>query len=317
VHHQGGDLTDTQPWGVKIENGMAVCRCRFCDEECGTVEELHKHEVNHIMETSTNNNNEFIDRAKNLSALGVGNNLIHPPMSMNLTSFSADELFPPEFKPSSLNESSLTNNNEEALTYNRTKPITSPPKRPLGGRGSRRIACPHCPKHFKLRYFLEQHLRTHSGETPYACSNCGVSFSMVQSLRMHEQRCGSLEANAVEIGDGGFPSSADVNTRTASRTSNYGDFPTGGLSIDDSCTFFLISDVVGSESPPADCDGVDARGGCSIQNSLNSVLAVEPVVIEPRESCLSEDLSYRDISSVEQCSEIIISIVKSMKEEKL
>ncbi|KFW97201.1 Zinc finger protein 1, partial [Phalacrocorax carbo] len=47
--------------------------------------------------------------------------------------------------------------------------------------------CPHCGKSFKQSSSLTVHLRTHTREKPYKCSDCGKSFSESLVLRWHRR----------------------------------------------------------------------------------------------------------------------------------
>lgn len=45
--------------------------------------------------------------------------------------------------------------------------------------------CEYCGKSFSLQYNLKKHLRSHTGERPYACNECGAKFSQSGGLRNH------------------------------------------------------------------------------------------------------------------------------------
>lgn len=50
---------------------------------------------------------------------------------------------------------------------------------------SRQFVCDVCGKGFKLRHHLKEHVRIHSGETPYQCSACGKKFSHSGNYSRH------------------------------------------------------------------------------------------------------------------------------------
>lgn len=47
------------------------------------------------------------------------------------------------------------------------------------------LHCEVCYKSFALPYSLKKHFRTHSGERPYLCTECGARFSQSGGLRNH------------------------------------------------------------------------------------------------------------------------------------
>ncbi|PIO23932.1 hypothetical protein AB205_0151380, partial [Aquarana catesbeiana] len=57
------------------------------------------------------------------------------------------------------------------------------------GQGERPYACPECGKSFSYTGGLDKHRRNHTGERPYSCSECGKCFSvkghLVQHWRIH------------------------------------------------------------------------------------------------------------------------------------
>ena len=55
--------------------------------------------------------------------------------------------------------------------------------------GEPRHACHVCDKRFLLKQYLVRHLRTHTGEQPYVCADCGRALCAFGGLRWAWERC--------------------------------------------------------------------------------------------------------------------------------
>jgi KRAB domain-containing zinc finger protein len=57
------------------------------------------------------------------------------------------------------------------------------------------FACTECERRYSTRNGLEQHLRTHTGEKPFKCKDCGESFTFSGQLYIHRQRVHNVAAS--------------------------------------------------------------------------------------------------------------------------
>lgn len=56
---------------------------------------------------------------------------------------------------------------------------------PRGKKPLRRLACTQCDRVFNHRNSLVYHLRSHSGERPHQCEECGKSFFATSALKVY------------------------------------------------------------------------------------------------------------------------------------
>jgi general transcription factor IIIA len=64
---------------------------------------------------------------------------------------------------------------------------------------SAKLKCSMCPKEFKTRVYLDIHLRTHTGLSPYSCELCAKHFSSGSSLANHVKTHTNKEPLKIQV----------------------------------------------------------------------------------------------------------------------
>lgn len=149
--------------------------------------------------------------------------LLSPPPGGSYSPFASSELGSPasEVTPGSPSPSGfdptgrIPGDSSAGGSVIPTPPVGSPstvPDHPVNKSGSgskaanankKRYTCEVCQKRFSTAWYVRVHRKSHSGERPYICHNCGKGFMLPNVLQVHLRKC--EKNNPGGTGSGGTP----------------------------------------------------------------------------------------------------------------
>ncbi|XP_068118352.1 zinc finger protein 217 [Hyperolius riggenbachi] len=140
--------------------------CNDCDKTFKTYHQLILHSRVHTKHRSDSESSTSCDGSRTTESPEV---LADPEADGFIKMESASE-------PESSGDSTLPDNNEDGQEVIRTKNLPTARQ------------CGYCRKSFRSNYYLNIHLRTHTGEKPYKCEFCDYAAAQKTSLRYHLER---------------------------------------------------------------------------------------------------------------------------------
>ena len=69
----------------------------------------------------------------------------------------------------------------------------------------KRYSCEVCQKRFSTAWYVRVHRRSHNGERPYVCNNCGKGFMLPNVLQVHLRKCEKNNPPAAAVPRGSEP----------------------------------------------------------------------------------------------------------------